>query len=153
LAFSCNQLIPILVCRDFIVTCIFILKIRKMKAELYAVIPVLPSENIERDIAWYKDQVGFETHFSDSMYAVLYRDNIVIHLQWHAATVDDPLLGGSVTRIMVKDIRPAIEEFVTRGTVTKEKLRMNTPWGTHEFGFFDLNQNAIFIMEDTGIQI
>jgi hypothetical protein len=121
-----------------------------MKTELSAVIPVLPSENIERDIAWYKDKVGFETYFSDDMYAVLYRDNIVLHLQWHAGTGDDPLPGGSVTRIMVKEIMPAFEEFVKRGTVPQEKLRMDTPWGTHEFGFFDLNSNAIFIMQDLG---
>jgi hypothetical protein len=27
---------------------------------------------------------------------------------------------------------------------------MNNPWNTHEFGFFELNKNAIFIMEDPG---
>ena len=82
------------------------------------------------------------------MYAVLYRGNIIIHLQWHADTESDPLLGGSVIRIVVKNIGPVFNEFVQRGTVSQEALKLNTPWKTNEFGFYDLNKNAIFIMED-----
>lgn len=119
-----------------------------MKTELLNMIPVLPSANIDRDVAWYKEKVGFELLFADSMYAVMYRENLSLHLQWHADTADDPLLGGSVIRIQVKNIKPIFEELVKRGTVPEDKLRMNTPWKTHEFGFYDLNQNAIFIMED-----
>lgn len=121
-----------------------------MKPELLQIIPVLPSQDIVRDVAWYKAKTGFELHFADKMYAVLYRDKLVIHLQWHAGTPDDPLDGGSVIRLDVKDIQPLFEEFVQRGTITKDDLRMHTPWKTNEFGFFDLNRNAIFIMEDEG---
>ncbi len=46
------------------------------------------------------------------MYAILQRDNLSIHLQWHADTQDDPLNGGSVIRIFVKYIKPIFEEFV-----------------------------------------
>ncbi len=112
------------------------------------IIPVLPSSDILRDIEWYKEKTGFETGFYDSMYVVLYRGQLCIHLQWHADTDDDPLLGGSVIRILVPDIEPIFKEFVERGTVTTDKLIRNTPWQTHEFGFFDLNKNAVFIMED-----
>ena len=71
-----------------------------------------------------------------------------IHLQWHADTKDDPLLGGSVIKIFVKNLQPIFEEFVKRGTIKPEKLRLNTNWKTNEFGFYDLNKNAIFIVED-----
>jgi hypothetical protein len=119
-----------------------------MKTEFLQIIPVLPTQNIDRDIVWYREHAGFETHFADKMYAILYRENLVIHLQWHADTPDDPLNGGSVIRIFVKNIKPLFEEFVERGTVSKDKFVQNTPWGTNEFGFFDLNNNAIFIVED-----
>ncbi len=119
-----------------------------MNTDLLQVIPVLPSRDIARDVAWYREKVGFKSYFSDGMYAVLYRENLSLHLQWHADTEDDPLLGGSVIRILVKNIRPLFEELVKRGTVTEDKFRANTPWGTHEFGFYDLNRNAVFIMED-----
>ena len=119
-----------------------------MTTELLSIIPVLPSADLERDIAWYKEKIGFESYFSDKMYAVLYRENICLHLQWHADTPEDPLLGGSVIRIYVKNIKPLFDELVERGTVTQDGLKSNTPWKTNEFGFYDLNSNAIFIMED-----
>ncbi|MDX1939319.1 MAG: glyoxalase/bleomycin resistance/extradiol dioxygenase family protein [Saprospiraceae bacterium] len=115
---------------------------------LLTIVPVLPSADIARDIAWYKEKTGFEAFFYDNMYAGLRRDNFYLHLQWHADTEDDPLLGGSVIRIFVNNIQPIFEEFVQRGTVSTDKFRANTLWGTNEFGFWDLNQNAIFIVED-----
>ena len=111
------------------------------------IVPVLPSQNIDRDIAWYNNKVDFKLVQKDSMYAVLKRDNIYIHLQWHADTDDDPLLGGSVIKIFVKNIYPFFDELVKRGTINKDKLRLKTEWGTNEFGFYDLNNNAIFIVE------
>lgn len=119
-----------------------------MNPTLLYITPVLPSQDIARDVRWYIDQVGFEEVHSDTMYAVLRREHLSLHLQWHADTPDDPLLGGSVIRIFVKDIEAVFEDFLTRGTVHKDKLNLNTPWGTHEFGFYDLNNNAIFIVED-----
>jgi hypothetical protein len=89
--------------------------------------PVLPSADIERDIAWYEQYTGFHCVMKDSMYAILKRDHLFIHLQWHAETLAD--------------------EFVQRKTILAEKLRWNTPWKTHEFGFYDLNNNAIFIVQ------
>lgn len=110
--------------------------------------PVLPSSDILRDIAWYSEKTGFVAVFHDKMYAVLRRDDLYIHLQWHADTEEDPLLGGSVIRIFVSNIRPIFEEFVKNNTVEENRFVSNTPWGTNEFGFYDLNKNAIFIVED-----
>lgn len=46
------------------------------------------------------------------MYAMLYRENLVIHLQCYADTHYDPLLGGSVIRILAAPISPLFEEFM-----------------------------------------
>jgi hypothetical protein len=119
-----------------------------MKTEFITMIPVLPSQNIERDVVWYREKVGFECLHTDHMYAVLYRQNLMLHLQWHADTPDDPLLGGSVIRMYAKNIKPLFDELVRRGTVTADKLKRNTPWKTNEFGFYDLNGNAVFVLED-----
>lgn len=119
-----------------------------MKSGFIEISPVLPSQDIDRDVAWYLKYVGFELLHKDDMYAVLRRENLCIHLQWHADTKDDPLLGGSVIKIFVKDIEPLFSEFVDRGTVSKDKLRIQTPWNTSEFGFYDLNKNAVFIVQD-----
>ena len=120
-----------------------------MSTTLVKVIPVLESADIARDIAWYKENTGFEVFFiHEKMYAGLYRDDLEIHLQWHAGTKEDPMNGGAVIRIEVKSIRPLFEEFKQRGTITEKDLRETTPWGTNEFAFYDLNSNAIFIYED-----
>jgi hypothetical protein len=120
-----------------------------MNTELRKIIPVLESADIDRDVAWYKEKAGFEVSFQhEKMYAGLYRDDLEIHLQWHAGTPDDPMNGGAVIRIDVKNIKPIFEEFKQRGTVNDNGFRANTPWGTTEFAFHDLNSNAIFISED-----
>lgn len=115
---------------------------------LLSVVPVLPSMDIERDLKWYQEQTGFKKVFANKMYAVLERAGIYIHLQWHADTEDDPLLGGSVIRFGVDHIEPIFDEFVKRGTVSRDKLVLSTPWETNEFGFYDLNSNAIFFAQD-----
>lgn len=119
-----------------------------METELLEISPVLPSQDIDRDVEWYENYVGFQLVHKDDMYAVLRRKHLFIHLQWHADTEDDPLLGGSVIKIFVKNLEPIFREFVKRGTIKPEKLRMNTDWNTNEFGFYDLNNNSIFIVED-----
>ncbi|GAB3318544.1 hypothetical protein GCM10027299_10160 [Larkinella ripae] len=119
-----------------------------MTTELLNLIPVLPSADIARDVAWYREKTGFVCLFSDAMYAVLGRSGQYLHLQWHADTADDPLRGGSVVRILVKNIKPLFDELVERGTVLPDAFRAHTPWQTNEFGFYDLNTNAIFILED-----
>jgi len=120
-----------------------------MSTELVKIIPVLESADIARDVAWYKEKTGFEVSFShEKMYAGLYREHLEIHLQWHAGIEGDPLSGGAVIRIDVKNIKPLFEEFKQRGAVNENDFRANTPWGTNEFAFHDLNSNAIFISED-----
>ena len=119
-----------------------------MNNQIPQIVPVLSSINIKRDVEWYQKYTGFmPIHFND-MYAVLKKENLSIHLQWHANTKDDPHLGGAVIKIFVDNINPIFKDFVKRGTITKDKLKLNTPWQTNEFGFYDLNKNAIFIVED-----
>ncbi len=111
------------------------------------IIPVLSSSDIKRDAEWYEEYTGFKYYFGDEGYAGFTRDNLEFHLQWHHNNEQDPVHPG-VMKIFVKNIEPYFEEFVERGTITPDKLKKNTPWGTHEFGFYDLNNNAVFIVQD-----
>ncbi len=106
---------------------------------------VIPSQDIDRDMKWYKEYVGFEEVYKDNLYAVIRRGHLYIHLQWHADNEDDPLLGGSVIKIFVRDIDTVFQEFVERTTIKSDVLRMQTPWNTSEFGFYDLNNNVVFV--------
>lgn len=118
-----------------------------METKLLEISPVLSSQDIERDVGWYEKYLGFQLLQKDEMYAVMRRGKLCVHLQWHAGTNEDPLTG-SVIKIFVKNIQQIFTEFLDRGTVRPDKLRLNTPWQTNEFGFYDLNKNAIFIVED-----
>ncbi len=115
--------------------------------EFLAVIPVLSSADLARDVAWYEEKTGFRNVTEQEGYAIMQRENVEFHLQWHHGTEEDPVLAG-VMRIWVKNVLPLFEELVQRGAVKPEKLRMNTAWGTNEFGFYDLNGNAVFVLED-----
>ena len=110
-------------------------------------IPVLPSADIKRDVTWYENYCGFKVDFGNDTYAGLSRESIKIHLQWHANSPNDPILGGSVIKLFIEDIEQYQQEFIKRGTIPKSELKP-TAWGTKEFGFYDLNNNAIFIVED-----
>ena len=115
--------------------------------EIKQIVPVLPSADLERDVKWYQEKLGFEKVFAHDGYAVLKREQVHLHLQWHADTPDDPLLGGSVIRIFVLSIDPVFQECLETGVAKPDKLRRNTPWNTHEFGLYDKNNNAIFFVE------
>ena len=114
---------------------------------LLTICPVFSTSELERDIAWYKKHIGFNLTYQEEGYTVLNRDTIWIHLQWHHDNEEDPV-HGSVIKIFVDNIHPIFQEMVERGIVTKNKLRLNTPWKTHEFGFYDMNKNAIFFVQD-----
>ena len=118
-----------------------------MKTNFIGIIPVLPSTNIDRDLKWYKEKAGFEQTFAAEGYAGIARENVYIHLQWHANTAEDPLLGGSVVKVFVDGVESLFNELVERGSVAQDAINRNTPWGTHEFGFYDENKNAVFFVE------
>lgn len=118
-----------------------------MKSNIRGIEPVLPSNDIKRDLNWYEKYTGFTYQFGDEHYVGMVREDLCIHLQWHADTNVDPVLGGSVIKIFVYDLTPFFDEFVKRGTIKAEKLQNNTPWGTNEFGFYDLNGNAIYFVQ------
>lgn len=59
-----------------------------MKSTFLNIAPVLPSQDIDRDVQWYLKNVGFKLVQKDKMYAVLKREDIIIHLQWHSNTID-----------------------------------------------------------------
>lgn len=118
-----------------------------MSTNIRHITPVLSTSDLERDIVWYNKYLGFNLNYQEEGYAVLSREDFWIHLQWHYGNEEDPIYG-SVVKIFVDDIKSIFEEMLERGTVTKDKLHLNTPWNTHEFGFYDINKNAILFVAD-----
>jgi hypothetical protein len=124
-----------------------------METKFIRIYPILSSADVARDLDWWQEKTGFQKFFDDAggigepRYACIGRQGIYLHLQWHAGNESDPV-NASAIRIEVENVRPLFEEFVNRGTVTPDRFRERTAWGTNEFGFYDPNGNAVFIFED-----
>ena len=62
------------------------------ESKFHSIVPVLSSSDIDRDIAWYKEKTGFEVIYQEEGYAVLCRENLWIHLQWHTVLLKIPFM-------------------------------------------------------------
>ena len=118
---------------------------------LKTVSPVLPTRDVRRSIEFYVDRLGFTLNGQDSQSdphdAVVGRDAVELHLQWH-----DPAEWSAVERPMVRFEVPAVEalfdEFKETGVFHEQTALRDTPWGTREFAFFDPDQNGLTFYRD-----
>ena len=128
--------------------------------KLSQTIPALPVRNAEKAVDFYRDRLGFEIVHRDGGFAVLARDDAVLHL-WEAGdeswterdTIERPVRSGAESfiagtascRIVVEDVDRLYEEMrtsdvlhpVSRGGVDE------TDFGTREFATLDLDGNLV----------
>jgi catechol 2,3-dioxygenase-like lactoylglutathione lyase family enzyme len=126
-------------------------------------IPALPVRNVAAAVAFYDDKLGFHALHHDGGFAVLRRDDAVLHLwesgdeSWRTRAggdvTDRPVRSGAESfiagtascRIEVTDVDALYDEMraagvlhpVARGGVD------DTDFGTREFGVLDLDGNLI----------
>ena len=97
-------------------------------AQFKAVHPVLPARNVGDAIRYYVDGVE-------------------LHLQWH-----DEAGFGKVERLalrfLIDDVDGLYKEYEDKGVLHAGTALRDTPWGTREFAFYDLNGNALFFYRD-----
>ncbi len=120
------------------------------KTSFLFVSPVLASSNVSRDVAWYGN-IGFKNVYDSSRYqegpldyAVVRRQNLLLHLQFQFATD----MTSTDVKFEVRNIKPLIEDFVAKGLLDIEKVHWKTPWNTTEFGIFDPSGNRLTFLED-----
>ncbi len=113
--------------------------------------PVLASTDVSRDVEWYEQKLGFinvydSSNYQDGQidYAVVGRQNLYLHLQFQYPKDVYP----TDVRIEVQNIEPLIQEFLSKGTITDNKIIRKTGWNTCEFGILDPNRNRIFFYEE-----
>jgi uncharacterized glyoxalase superfamily protein PhnB len=128
---------------------------------LHRTIPALPVRDVPAAVAHYRERFGFEAPHESSDFAVLRRDDAVIHL-WGAIDEDwrtredvaarpirsgaESFLAGTAScRIEVVDIDALFEELQPTGvlhTVSKGGPE-TTDFGTREFATVDLDGNLL----------
>jgi catechol 2,3-dioxygenase-like lactoylglutathione lyase family enzyme len=123
-------------------------------------IPALPVRNADHAVAFYRDRLGFDLLHHDGGFAVLGRDDAVLHL-WEAGdeswnergTIDRPVRSGAESfiagtascRIATDGVDELYEEMRASGVlhpVSKESVD-DTDFGTREFATVDLDGNLI----------
>ena len=114
-----------------------------------AVQPVLPVRDVDKSLRYYVERLGFQLAFRDrpgpeARYAAVRRDGVELHLQWHEeADFKGVEAGTLMLRFVVEDPDALFEEYKDQGVFHERTRLADTPWGTREFAFFDLDGNGL----------
>jgi uncharacterized glyoxalase superfamily protein PhnB len=127
--------------------------IRRGRAQLADVIPVLPARDVAEAVRFYVDRLGFELVFQDSderpQYAGIRRGAVELHLQFQ---FEKDFAAGSagqcMLRLVVDNPDLLFEEYKDKGVFHDGTQLQDTSWGTREFAFWDLNHNGLTFMRD-----
>jgi catechol 2,3-dioxygenase-like lactoylglutathione lyase family enzyme len=123
-------------------------------------IPALPVRDAAAAVDFYRDRLGFEVRHHDGGFAVLARDEAVLHL-WEASdeswrgrgSLEEPVRSGAESfiagtascRIEVEGVDELYDELRGRDVlheVSREGVS-ETDFGTREFAALDLDGNLI----------
>ena len=133
----------------------------RVQAGLSKAIPALPVHDVGCAVAYYREHFGFEARYEADGFAVLARDDAVLHL-WGATDEDwrsranltaQPICSGAESflagtascRIEAVDVDALFEEL-ERGGVLHPTVRggvVATDFGTREFATVDLDGNLL----------
>jgi hypothetical protein len=135
-------------------------------AGLSQTIPALPVRDVRAAALHYRDRFGFEAPHETDDFAVLVRDDAVLHL-WGATDEDwrsrvdlagQPICSGAESflagtascRIEVTDVDALFEELRVAGVLhpTVKDGVTATDFGTREFATLDLDGNLLTFFRD-----
>ena len=120
------------------------MEIRTTPATIEKVIPVFPSLDFDRSIAFYEQKLGFKSSFRVESRAGLERDGFEIHL-WPCNDKYVP----SVTScfMMVKNIEALYDEYKRKDVIHPKGALELKPWGLKQFSILDADGNLIEFAE------
>lgn len=115
--------------------------------KLLAAIPAMPVRNVPAAVAFYQERLGFWLVHADAGFAVVNRDEVVIHL-WEANDPDTPgaephIAGSASCRIRVEGLAALYADLQAQGVVHPNGSLYSQPWGDDDFTILDLDGNAI----------
>lgn len=117
-------------------------------ARFQEVSPVLPVRSVTESVRYYTDRLGFHLQFQDDpkdpRYAVVERDGVRLHLQWHDPATFRDGVDTLALRFIIDDVDALFTEYSDKGVFHAKTALSNTPWGTREFAFYDADGNGLF---------
>jgi catechol 2,3-dioxygenase-like lactoylglutathione lyase family enzyme len=127
-------------------------------------IPALPVRDAAAAVAFYRDRLGFAVQHHDGGFAVLARDEVVLHL-WEAGdegwrqreSLERPVRSGAESfiagtascRVQVEGVDELFSELAARDVlhpVSKDGVS-DTDFGSREFATLDLDGNLVTFFE------
>jgi catechol 2,3-dioxygenase-like lactoylglutathione lyase family enzyme len=130
-------------------------------------IPALPVRSAAAAVGFYRERLGFDVLHHDGGFAVLARDDAVLHL-WEAGdeswrereSFDRPVCSGAESfiagtascRIRVEGVDDLYEELKAAGVLHRVSVEgvEHTDFGTREFATVDLDNNLVTFFEEVG---
>jgi uncharacterized glyoxalase superfamily protein PhnB len=108
---------------------------------------------VSEAVQFYLQRLGFELLFQDSddhpQYGGIRRGGVELHLQFQfEKDFEAGTAGQSMLRLVVDDPDVLFEEYKDKGVFHEQTQLRDTPWGTREFAFWDLNHNGLTFMRD-----
>ena len=141
----------------------------RASAGLKKTIPALPVRDVGAAVAHYRDRFGFEAPYVTDDFAILSRDEAVLHLwgaadeQWRSredvsarpvcSGAESFLAGTASCRIEVADVGSLFGELAPRGVLLDGSQGgvESTDWGTRQFETVDLDGSLlIFFQREQG---
>jgi catechol 2,3-dioxygenase-like lactoylglutathione lyase family enzyme len=123
-----------------------------------ATVPALPSADVARSVAFYRDRLGFEVVHEEDGFASLRRDAATLHF-WGATDEEwreelDPakpvrtgaesfIAGTASCRIAVDGVDELYAQCVADGVVHPNGALAEKPWGSREFTILDPDGNCV----------
>jgi catechol 2,3-dioxygenase-like lactoylglutathione lyase family enzyme len=107
--------------------------------------PILPTKYVQGAVEFYVEKLGFKlVHLEPNKpaYAVIQRDQVELHLQWHDAK-EWELGNRPMLRILVSELEHLFHEFSKKNVFHEETALRKTAWSTEEFGFYDCDGNGL----------
>ena len=110
--------------------------------------PILGTRDIQREIEFYTQKLGFQLAFRDESdppnYVGFRRDAVELHMQFQF----EYEMGTTRLRFLVENPDALIDEYRQRGVECTSDGVHGTPWGTREFALYDLDRNALTFYRD-----
>jgi len=110
--------------------------------------PILGTQNIQRAIDFYTQQLGFVLAFGDKAeppnYVGFRRDAVELHMQFQF----EHEMSTTRLRFLVADPDALFHEYGQRGVECSPNGIRDTPWGTREFALYDLDRNSLTFYRD-----
>jgi catechol 2,3-dioxygenase-like lactoylglutathione lyase family enzyme len=134
---------------------------RRAAAGLHRTIPALPARDVPASVAYYRERFGFEPRHETEGFAVLARDDAVLHLwgatdeEWRerddlrvrpvCSGAESFLAGTASCRIEVEDVDGLYAELSAAGVLHRVSLEGvdTTDFGTREFATLDRDGNLL----------